>query len=147
MLASFRIERDVYSIPRLDIERTDVEGFIDELQVFHGKFKDCFYRVETKEKAFHYMVGQFSNLEKKNIESIAIKVEWADPRAMQRFITDAVWDEENMLRNYHKMVADEMGDSEGVVIFDESGFAKKGNDSAGVSRQYCGNLGTAPCRP
>ena len=52
MLASFRIEGDVYSIPRFDIERTDIEGFINELKVFHGKFRDCFYRVETKEKAF-----------------------------------------------------------------------------------------------
>jgi SRSO17 transposase len=141
MLASYRIEGDVNSIPRFDIERTDIEGFINELKVFHGKFKDCFYRVETKEKAFQYMVGQFSSLEKKNIESMALEVEGAEPRPMQRFITDAVWDEEKMLRNYHKMVAAEMGDTEGVVIFDESGFVKKGNDSAGVSRQYCGSLG------
>jgi len=141
MLANFRIEGDVYSIPRFDIERTDIEGFINELKVFHGKFRDCFYRVETKEKAFCYMVGQFSSLEKKNIESMALEVEGADPRSMQRFISDAVWDEKKMVRNYHKMVADEMGDSSGVVIFDESGFAKKGNDSAGVSRQYCGSLG------
>jgi SRSO17 transposase len=28
-----------------------------------------------------------------------------------------------------------------VLIFDESGFQKKGNDSAGVGRQYCGNKG------
>src|SRR4030042_3359481 len=105
MLASFRIEGDVYSIPRFDIERTDIEGFINELKVFHGKFKDCFYRVETKEKAFHYMVGQFSRLEKKNIESMALEVEGADPRSMQRFISDAVWNEEKMVRNYKKMVA------------------------------------------
>jgi SRSO17 transposase len=34
-----------------------------------------------------------------------------------------------------------MGDPEGVVIFDESGFPKKGRDSVGVARQYCGTLG------
>jgi SRSO17 transposase len=141
MLASFRIEGDTYSIPKFDVERTDIEGFINELKVFHGKFRDCFYRVETKEKALHYMVGQFSSLEKKNIESMALEVEGADTRSMQRFISDAVWDEEKMVRSYHKMVAEEMGEPRGVVIFDESGFAKKGNDSAGVSRQYCGNLG------
>ena len=27
------------------------------------------------------------------------------------------------------------------LIFDESGFVKKGDDSAGVSRQYCGTIG------
>jgi hypothetical protein len=38
MLASFRTGGDVYSIPKFDIERTDIEGFINELEVFHGKF-------------------------------------------------------------------------------------------------------------
>jgi SRSO17 transposase len=34
-----------------------------------------------------------------------------------------------------------MGDPEGILIFDESGFAKKGDDSVGVARQYCGSTG------
>jgi SRSO17 transposase len=28
-----------------------------------------------------------------------------------------------------------------VLIFDESGFVKKGSDSASVARQYCGGIG------
>ncbi len=39
------------------------------------------------------------------------------------------------------MVNDDMGDTDGVLMFDESGFVKKGKDSAGVQRQYCGNIG------
>ena len=39
------------------------------------------------------------------------------------------------------VVAEEMGTDDGVVIFDESGFVKKGKDSVGVARQYCGPLG------
>jgi SRSO17 transposase len=34
-----------------------------------------------------------------------------------------------------------MGHSEGVLIFDESGFIKKGENSIGVARQYCGTIG------
>jgi SRSO17 transposase len=34
-----------------------------------------------------------------------------------------------------------MGEPDGVLIFDESGMVKKGNESAGVARQYCGNIG------
>jgi SRSO17 transposase len=45
------------------------------------------------------------------------------------------------LCTYHRLVDDDMGDPEGVVIFDESGFPKKGRDSVGVARQYCGALG------
>jgi hypothetical protein len=32
-------------------------------------------------------------------------------------------------------VADEMGDPEGVLMFDETAFVKKGIDSVGVARQ------------
>ena len=46
-----------------------------------------------------------------------------------------------MLRTYHRLVDEDMGAPEGVVIFDESGFPKKGRDSVGVARQYCGTLG------
>jgi SRSO17 transposase len=52
-----------------------------------------------------------------------------------------VWDEEQMRWNYHQLVAEELGEPDGVLMFDESGFVKKGNDSAGVARQYCGTLG------
>ena len=30
---------------------------------------------------------------------------------------------------------------DGVLIFDESGMVKKGNELAGVAKQYCGNIG------
>src|SRR5262249_43194379 len=60
---------------------------------------------------------------------------------MQRFISDVRWDEAQMVWNYHQLVADALGDPDGVLMFDETGFVKKGQDSVGVARQYCGTLG------
>jgi SRSO17 transposase len=120
---------------------SDVEGFMDELQEFQSAFHDCFMRSEPRAHFFDYMVGQLSKLERKSIEPMALQVEGGTIRGMQRFITDAIWDEDQIRWNYHQLVADEMGAPDGVLMFDESGFVKKGNDSVGVARQYCGSLG------
>src|SRR2546422_1738461 len=87
------------------------------------------------------MVGQFSKLERKSIEPMALHVEGGTIRGLQRFISDVRWDEEQRLGHYHQRVAEAMGDPDGVLLFDETGFVKKGQDSAGVARQYCGTLG------
>jgi SRSO17 transposase len=87
------------------------------------------------------MVGQFSPLERKSIEPMALQVEGGKVRAMQRLVSDALWDEAAMRETYHRLVQDEMGEPDGVLIIDETGFAKKGQDSVGVARQYCGSLG------
>jgi hypothetical protein len=87
------------------------------------------------------MVGQFSALEHKSIEPMALQVEGGKVRAMQRLVSEALWDEDAMRETYHRLVRDEMGEPDGVLIVDETGFAKKGQDSGGVARQYCGALG------
>ena len=114
---------------------SDVEGFLEELWEFQSVFHDCFARSEPRAYFFDYMVGQFSKLERKAIEPIALQVEGGPIRGMQRFISDVRWDEEQMRWNYHQLVANEMGEPEGVLMCDESGFVNKGTDSVGVGRQ------------
>jgi SRSO17 transposase len=114
---------------------------MEELWEFQATFHDCFTRSEPRVHFFDYMVGQFSKLERKSIEPMALQVEGGTIRGMQRFISDVIWDEEQIVWNYHQVVAEAMGDPEGVLMFDETGFVKKGTDSVGVARQYCGTLG------
>ena len=130
-----------FTIPTFDIVPHDVEGFMDELWEFQAAFHDCFPRSEPRAHFFDYMVGQFSQLERKSIEPMALHVKGGTVRGLQRFISNVQWDEEQMRWNYHQLVADELGDLEGVLMFDETGFVKKGHDSVGVARQYCGTLG------
>src|SRR3712207_5975871 len=141
MLPACRTAGDGFAIPKFALDPRDVEGFMDELHGFHTAFRGCFARSEPRDHFFHYMVGQFSDLERKSIEPMALQVEGGNVRAMQRGISDAVWDDAQMLRTYHRLGHEDMGDPEGVVIFDESGFPKKGHASVGVARQYCGPLG------
>ena len=87
------------------------------------------------------MSGQFSELERKSIEPIALNIKGGNVRAMQRFVSDAPWDDDNIMSKYLNLAASDFGSPDGALIFDESGFTKKGNDSIGVGRQYCGTLG------
>ena len=114
---------------------------MEELWEFQSAFHDCFGRSEPRAHFFDYMVGQLSRLERKSIEPMALQVEGGTIRGMQRFLSAVVWDEEQMRWNYHQLVAEEMGAPDGVLMFDETGFAKKGTDSVGVARQYCSPLG------
>jgi len=141
MLPEIRDKEHLYSVPKFDVNDGDVKDFINELKGFHQVFSDCFHRSESRDHFFRYMVGQFSDLERKSIEPIALAVEDGNVRAMQRFISDAEWDDSKILNKYHNIVNEDMGSTDGVVIFDETGFIKKGNDSVGVSKQYCGTIG------
>jgi len=87
------------------------------------------------------MASQFSEIERKSIEPIALKIENGNVRAMQRFVSDAEWNDEKLLLKYRNIVNEDMGDPNGMLFFDESGFVKKGKNSIGVAKQYCGSIG------
>jgi SRSO17 transposase len=122
---AWRTEGEGFAIPQFGVDYGDVEGLLHELQGFHEAFHDCFARSEPREQFFHYMVGQLSTLERKSIEPIALRVEGGHVRAMQRCLSEVVWDDTQMLRTDHRLVDEDMGDPEGVVIFDESGVSQK----------------------
>jgi len=141
MLPVTRSNEYLYPVPKFDLSKGDIVGFMNELKGFHEQFSDCFLRSESRQHFFNYMVGQFSDLERKSIEPIALAVKNGNVRALQRFVSDAPWDENNMISKYRSFVNDDLGSPDGALIFDESGFVKKGQDSIGVARQYCGTIG------
>jgi len=141
MLPACRTAGEACAVPPFDLVPSDGEGFLEELWEFQATLHDCFARSEPRAYFFDYMVGQLSPLERKSVEPMALHVEGGTVRGMQRFLSDVRWDEEQMLWNYHQLVAAEMGEPDGVLMFDETSFVKKGQDAVGVARQYCGTLG------
>src|SRR5437870_4827073 len=141
MLPACRTADETFAIPQFALTRSDIDTVMDELRGFHTAFRACFARQEPRDQFFNYMVGQCSTLERKSIEPMALQVEGGNVRAMQRLVSDALWDEAAMRETYHHLLQEEMGEPDGVLIIDETGFAKKGQDAVGVARQYCGALG------
>jgi len=101
MLPACRTSGEGFAIPTFDLVPSDVEGFMEELWAFQSNFHDCFVRSEPRAHFFDYMVGQFSKLERKSIEPMALRVEGGTIRGLQRFISDVRWDEAQMMWNYH----------------------------------------------
>jgi SRSO17 transposase len=141
MLPCSRCEEHLYPVPKFELTRDDISEFYYELKGFHEQFADCFQRSESRNHFFSYMAGQFSELERKSIEPIALALKDGNVRSLQRFVSEAPWDDDKIMSKYRCLVNDDLGRPEGALIFDESGFVKKGRDSVGVARQYCGTIG------
>lgn len=63
------------------------------------------------------------------------------PDGVQHLLERAHWQADvarDVLREY---VVEQLGDQDAVLIVDETGFIKKGCQSAGVQRQYSGTAG------
>src|SRR5262245_27398057 len=127
--------------------RSDLDTFMDELRGGHTAFRGYFARQEPRDQFFHFMVGQFRPLERQSIEPLALHVEGGKVRAMQRLVSYALWDAAAMRETYHRLVPDEIGAAEGVLIIDETGFAKKGHASVNWARPYCGSVGQVETCP
>jgi SRSO17 transposase len=60
---------------------------------------------------------------------------------MQRLLSTAVWDVDGVRDDLRAYVVEELGEPDGVLVVDETGFLKKGKHSVGVKRQYSGTAG------
>ncbi len=125
----------------------EVRAAAGRLVQFHERFAPLFGKVQAQDHAFTYVKGLMVCPERKSIEPIALCVGDGQVSALQKFINIAPWDHDDAQAEVQSVFADELvptaaGSPIGVVgIVDESGFAKKGDQSAGVARQYNGRLG------
>jgi SRSO17 transposase len=117
-----------------------VVGCRERLQGFMQRYLPWFYRAEQRELAMVVLQGKLSGLERKTSEPIARQAN--RPRGpVQKFVGAGKWDDDAVLRELWWHVAFELADPEAVLIVDPSGFPKKGTESCGVARQWCGRLG------
>ena len=103
-------------------------------------FLKHFHRSEGRELAQCYVVGLMMDGERKSVEPMSERVN-ASERSMQRLLTEVKWDEQEVIREYRRVLLAETIDPQGVLVVDDTGFPKKGKDSVCVARQYCGSTG------
>lgn len=123
-----------------DVSPEIFDRMLQRLEIFAEPFVDRLVRVEQKEYARTYFQGLLSDLDKKNSESIAYRHD-QERMGLQLFIGSSPWDHKPLIKELACQVGNEIGEDDGVISFDPSGFPKKGKMSAGVQRQWCGRLG------
>ncbi len=87
-----------------------------------------------------YVEGQLTELERKNVEQIALNGRVA-PRTLQEFLANYEWNHYAMRDQIAKIIAVEHSGSMNIGIIDETSFVKKGVKTPGVQRQHCGAIG------
>ena len=97
------------------------KGMLNRLSVFVEPFAACLGRREMMENAQQYVSGLLSDLERKNVESIAYRHD-RDRRALQRFIGIAPWDFRPPEQELVRQVGQSLGQDDGVIVFDPSGI-------------------------
>ncbi len=114
---------------------------LPELDEFLATFQVRFRRPEGKAALERYLTGLLTELPNKNCDTMAEAVPGTNEQRLQEFLTNMQWDEQDLnCQRVAKMIA-EATVGNGVLLFDDTGFAKQGKASVGVARQYSGTLG------
>src|SRR6202050_1816334 len=117
-----------------------LRGALPRLEAFLQPFVEALHTPEQQTNARHYVQGLLSDLSSKDAESIAYLHD-RERQGLQKFIGQSAWDHQPLLTELAREVGAELGEADGVLVFDPSAFAKKGTESVGVQRQWCGRLG------
>ena len=110
------------------------------LDAFLEPFIESMARQEQYDHASTYVKGLLSDLEQKNVESIAYRF-GQERLGLQKFIGISDWDDELLRMVLAEQVGQQLGEQEGIISFDPSGFKKSGKNSVGTKRQWLGRFG------
>ena len=134
----------IETTPEINLTVKQVENLQTELDEYAAIYHPLFSRREQKEQYETYLEGLMLDLPNKSVETMILNLKGDDPnaiRSMQHFLSQGSWRDEAILSRHWQEVSQDLGDEAGVLIGDDSGFPKQGQDSVGVKRQWCGELG------
>ena len=113
----------------------------DQLKELAERIGPRFLRSEPRQYALVYLEGLLSPVERKNSWQLAEQAGEPGPHKLQHLLGRAVWEADEVRDDLQAYVREHLSDPDGVLIIDETGFLKKGEQSVGVQRQYSGTAG------
>ncbi|MGE5694202.1 MAG: IS701 family transposase, partial [Candidatus Sericytochromatia bacterium] len=116
---------------------------LPDLAEFLAPFRVHFLRSEGPQALERYLTGLLTEHPNKNCDTLAQVVPGTSEQRLQGLLTAMVWDEDDLNRQRVERLLALATEGDAVLIFDDTGFAKQGQCSVGVARQYSGTLGKA----
>ena len=117
-----------------------VRGCEDRLARFLDRYLPRFRRAEQRHNATLVLRGLLGGLQRKTCEPIAVEA-GVHRKPIQFLVGAGRWDDEAVMNELRRHVAEELGDAGAVLVIDATTFPKTGSASCGVGRQWCGRLG------
>ncbi len=124
-----------------DIWVAEIREWAQGLGEIRDLIGDEFARSEPRDNAISYIRGLLSDEERKNSWTLSERAGHGTPDGMQRLLSTTDWDPDAVRDALFTYVKRHLGDPQGILAIDETGFLKKGTASAGVARQYSGTAG------
>src|ERR1700681_2636033 len=100
-----------------------------------------FSRGEPRRRARAFVLGLLADLPRKNCWTIAEHAGDPTPDGMQHLLSRAVWDADEVRDDVRDVAVEHLGDTEPMLVVDETGDVKKGTCTVGTQRQYTGTAG------
>lgn len=123
-----------------EVKPEALEGVLERLEEFVEPFAASLAHAAQRDHLGEYLAGLVSNIQRKNIESIAYLHE-QDRQPLQKFIGQKPWEWQPLIAELSRQIATTIGQADGVLVIDPSGVLKQGKASVGVARQWCGRAG------
>ena len=130
--------------PGLELTPQASDNLVEELREYHAIYSPLFQRREQRAWAQKYLHGLLLDRPRKSIEPMVLALEGPHAKAvrtMQLFRSEGTWQDEVLLHRHWQEVDTVLGADDGVLTLDGSDFLKQGQESVGVKRQYCGDVG------
>src|SRR5690349_18289049 len=104
-----------------------------ELAALKERIGPVFGRAETRETAGAFLDGLLSGVARKTGWLLAEQAGLERPYRMQSLLGRSRWDADGLRDRVRADVIEALGDRDGVLVVDETGFMKKGEHSVGVA--------------
>jgi len=117
-----------------------LEALRPRFDSFMSRFDDCIRTRPSRRHLHTYVNGQLGPLARKSVEPIALEA-GVPPRSLQEFLEIHKWDEQKLAARVRTETVTRHPSASAIAVIDETGFAKKGEKTAGIQRQYCGATG------